>query len=158
MNPNELTGRQRSVLDMMSAGLQNKQIAHELGISPRTVEIHRAKAMRVVGARNTIHAALIWAAMKSRPPAEPGPATHNRPVFKVWFDGTKITRNGDFFADCATPEIAQALALALDSAQLLFDPAIPAAAQDHVAATLWPTTPATPAQPLDALLAADWEA
>lgn len=157
MNPCELTPRQTAVLELMSKGLPNKQIARELNLSPRTVEIHRAKAMRCVGARNAVHAALIFAAMKAAP-AEPAKA-HDRPTFKVWFDGTKITRNGDFFADCATPEIAESLALALDSAQLLFDPAIPAAAQDYVAATLWPYQPAPPPnQPLESLLSGAWEA
>ena len=157
MNPYEVTPRQRDILDMMSKVLHNKQMARELGISPRTVEVHRAKAMRCIGASTAIHAALIWSTMKAAP-AEPAKA-YDRPTFKVWFDGTKITRNGDFFADCATPEIAEALALALDSAQLLFDPAIPAAAQDYVAATLWPCQPAPPPnQPLEVLLSNAWEA
>ncbi|HEU4591414.1 MAG TPA: response regulator, partial [Steroidobacteraceae bacterium] len=36
-----LTAREREVLDLMTQGKQNKQIAQELGISPRTIEIHR---------------------------------------------------------------------------------------------------------------------
>jgi len=34
-------------------GLSSKQIGHELSISPRTVEIHRAQLMQKMGVRNT---------------------------------------------------------------------------------------------------------
>jgi len=47
-----LSLRQRAVLDFVAAGLPNKQIAAKLGISQRTVECHRAIAMRKLGARN----------------------------------------------------------------------------------------------------------
>jgi two-component system, LuxR family, response regulator FixJ len=40
-----LSKRERDVLDGLVAGLANKQIAFELGISPRTIEIYRANLM-----------------------------------------------------------------------------------------------------------------
>ncbi|WP_300779422.1 response regulator [Enhydrobacter sp.] len=46
-----LTLRERQVVEMVVEGNPNKQIAYILGISQRTVETHRAAAMRKVGAR-----------------------------------------------------------------------------------------------------------
>ncbi len=43
---NILTAREREVLRGMVDGLPNKTIAYDLGISPRTVEIHRANLMQ----------------------------------------------------------------------------------------------------------------
>lgn len=43
---NILTEREREVLDGLVEGLPNKTIAYDLGISPRTVEIHRANLMQ----------------------------------------------------------------------------------------------------------------
>jgi two-component system, LuxR family, response regulator FixJ len=40
-----LSERERQVLDGLVAGNANKTIAHELGISPRTVEVYRANVM-----------------------------------------------------------------------------------------------------------------
>ena len=47
-----LTAREREVLDLMTQGKQNKQIAQELGISPRTIEIHRARVMEKMEAQS----------------------------------------------------------------------------------------------------------
>ncbi|MBO9518317.1 MAG: response regulator transcription factor [Porphyrobacter sp.] len=47
-----LSPRERDVLNGMVEGLPNKAIAHDLGISPRTVEIHRANVMSKLGVRS----------------------------------------------------------------------------------------------------------
>jgi two-component system, LuxR family, response regulator FixJ len=41
-----LTGRERDVLHQIATGYSNKSAAHLLGLSPRTVEVHRANIMR----------------------------------------------------------------------------------------------------------------
>lgn len=47
-----LTARERTVLDAMASGLPNKTIAFDLGISARTVEVHRANVMAKLGVRS----------------------------------------------------------------------------------------------------------
>jgi two-component system response regulator FixJ len=47
-----LSPREREVLQGLLAGLPNKAIAYDLAISPRTVEIHRARVMDKMGARS----------------------------------------------------------------------------------------------------------
>lgn len=47
-----LTARQMEVLEGVAKGLGDKEIARRLGLSPRTVEMHVAGAIRALGARN----------------------------------------------------------------------------------------------------------
>jgi two-component system response regulator FixJ len=47
-----LSGREREVLQGVIAGKQNKVIAFDLGISPRTVEVYRANVMSKTGAHS----------------------------------------------------------------------------------------------------------
>jgi FixJ family two-component response regulator len=47
-----LTPRECEVLTQIAAGASNKQAGRTLGISPRTVEVHRARIMEKLGARN----------------------------------------------------------------------------------------------------------
>ena len=44
-----LTGREREVLDQILSGLTSKEIARELGVSPRTVEAHRKNLLQKMG-------------------------------------------------------------------------------------------------------------
>ncbi len=47
-----LTAREREVLDLLTQGKQNKAIAQDLGVSPRTIEIHRARVMEKMNAQS----------------------------------------------------------------------------------------------------------
>jgi two-component system response regulator FixJ len=47
-----LTAREREVMDLMIQGKQNKAIAQDLGVSPRTIEIHRARVMEKMEAHS----------------------------------------------------------------------------------------------------------
>lgn len=47
-----LTRREREVLSKITGGASNKEAGRDLGISPRTVEVHRARIMEKLGARN----------------------------------------------------------------------------------------------------------
>ncbi len=48
----QLTQREREVLDLIIVGKLNKQIADVLGISIKTVEVHRARVMEKMGAHS----------------------------------------------------------------------------------------------------------
>ena len=47
-----LTSREREVLDHVVAGCRNGDIAQKLGISVRTVEVHKARLMGKLGVNN----------------------------------------------------------------------------------------------------------
>lgn len=51
-----LTSRERECLSLAASGLLTKQIAAEIGVSDKTVELHLAQARRKLGARTTAHA------------------------------------------------------------------------------------------------------
>ncbi|MDD9992271.1 MAG: response regulator FixJ, partial [Rhodospirillales bacterium] len=50
-----LTTREREVFERLASGSSNKVVARELGISPRTVEVHRARVMEKLEAPSLSH-------------------------------------------------------------------------------------------------------
>ena len=61
-----LTAREREVLEKAAQGLHAKEIAAALGISPRTVEVHKTRIMEKLGVRNV--AELVRFALATSPP------------------------------------------------------------------------------------------
>jgi len=61
-----LTAREREVLEQAAQGLHAKEIAAALGISPRTVEVHKTRIMEKLDVRNV--AELVRFAMAATPP------------------------------------------------------------------------------------------
>lgn len=62
-----LSSRELEVLQGLLAGLPNKSIAYDLAISPRTVEVHRARVMDKMGARSLSELIRIALAAGMRP-------------------------------------------------------------------------------------------
>ncbi len=54
MATDDLTVRERQVLEQVLLGLSSKQIAARLELSPKTVDIHRSHIREKMGARNTV--------------------------------------------------------------------------------------------------------
>ena len=58
--PYTISARQAEILALVADGLQNKQIAHRLGISEATVKAHISKTIQISGCRNRVSLALLW--------------------------------------------------------------------------------------------------
>jgi len=61
-----LSAREREVMDKMLDGLLNKQIADDLGIAMRTVEVHRARILEKFGVRSAVELAGRLADLRKR--------------------------------------------------------------------------------------------
>ena len=53
-NPFDLTKRERQILQLAVSGKTNKDIAEELNISKRTIEVHRFNLMKKMGVKNVL--------------------------------------------------------------------------------------------------------
>jgi two-component system, LuxR family, response regulator FixJ len=73
-----LTPREREILDLMTRGKPNKVMAADLGVSQRTVEIHRARVMEKMGASSL--AQLVRMVMDLDTPSADPSATSPRPT------------------------------------------------------------------------------
>ena len=69
---NSLTSRELEVLPLVLAGHSNKEVARDIGISYRTVEIHRARILNKTGATSLLELARLCDACKIQPGPKPG--------------------------------------------------------------------------------------
>ena len=63
----KLTVREREVMEQAAIGLHAKEIAADLGISPRTVEVHKTRLMAKLGVRNVAELVRFTLTRKSHP-------------------------------------------------------------------------------------------
>jgi RNA polymerase sigma factor (sigma-70 family) len=70
-----LTPRERQVLDRVAAGVSNREIGEQLGVSPKTVESHRAKVMRKMQATSVLHLVRMLMQVQDDPPRPGGGTT-----------------------------------------------------------------------------------
>ncbi len=66
--------RQREVFTLITAGLLNKQVAAELGISERTVKVHRERLRRKMGADSPAELARMAGVLQIHLPRTPSAA------------------------------------------------------------------------------------
>ncbi len=65
----KLTLREHQVLEHLVAGRSNKEAAEKLGISPRTIEFHRANIMEKTGAVGLPELVRLWLSARPRAPS-----------------------------------------------------------------------------------------
>jgi len=75
-----MSPREAQVADLVVDGLSSPEIARRLKLSPRTVEMHRARAMRRLGVDNVAELARVILAARALagPPASPPSSTPAR--------------------------------------------------------------------------------
>jgi RNA polymerase sigma factor (sigma-70 family) len=66
-----LPARQREVFTLITDGLLNKQVAAELGISERTVKVHRERLRRKMGADSLAELSRMAGLLQIHPPRAP---------------------------------------------------------------------------------------
>lgn len=59
-----LSGREREIAELVSQGLSSRDISERLGISPRTVEVHRAHVLDKLGCQNAIEISVMMTEMR----------------------------------------------------------------------------------------------
>jgi FixJ family two-component response regulator len=69
-----LTPREREVLELLTSGKANKMMAQDLGLSQRTVEIHRAHVMEKMGAKSVAQLVRMVMDLEYRSTGAPPPA------------------------------------------------------------------------------------
>jgi RNA polymerase sigma factor (sigma-70 family) len=77
-NFTKLTPRERQVFALVISGLLNKEVAWELGISEKTIKVHRARVVEKMGARSLPD--LVRMAEKLGIPSERPPETERAPM------------------------------------------------------------------------------
>ncbi len=87
-----LTPREHQVLLLATAGLMNKQIAAEIGLSEVTVKMHRSSVMRKMGARTVAELARMASALELPIPA--GFATWHTPGLGATAGSAAVTMRG----------------------------------------------------------------
>ena len=65
----QLTRREREIAVLVGSGKSTKQIAHELGLSGKTVEVYRANMMAKMGARSVVHLVKMLSRLECEPVA-----------------------------------------------------------------------------------------
>lgn len=55
-----MTPRDRQVADLIVTGATNQEIADQLGLSRKTIDIYSRRVVKKLSAKNRTHAAVIW--------------------------------------------------------------------------------------------------
>ncbi|MBL9078882.1 MAG: response regulator transcription factor [Planctomycetes bacterium] len=66
-----LSPREHEVMELVVQGAANKEVAAKLGLSPKTVEVHRANVMRKIGARTLAELVRLHVVYCETEPAQP---------------------------------------------------------------------------------------